>query len=266
MAQTSLTPFVVRRNAGEISAVVLRIWVFWRSFYDVPMTRRRSTTSHLDVGGTRAEVTYKQVRHLRLRVLPTGDVKVSVPYGVPESAVRDFLRSRSAWVAQAREQMLRAHPPEEPLRDGARVLLWGAWVEVRVQVAQRAGARMADGKLTLLGPDEAARRRGLESLYRRELHGALPALFTAWEPLVGRRHKSLRIRRMTSRWGTCNQRTAAITLNTSLAQHHPSALEYVLVHELVHLMVRGHGPEFYAAMDRLLPDWKQRRAALRGGG
>lgn len=228
------------------------------------MASRRSQTSLLQVGSVRAEVTYKHIKNLRLRVVPPdGVVKVSVPFGVPQRTVEEFVRGHEAWLAKAREQVRTANPPKEPLRNGGRARLWGRWHEVRVEEGARAGARLDGGLIVVRGPDEEAHRRGLENLYRRELQAAVPALFEQYEPLVGRRHSSLKLRRMTSRWGTCNTRTAAITLNTALAEHPPEALEYVVVHELAHLIERGHGPRFHAAMDALLPDWRQRRTALR---
>ena len=229
------------------------------------MTRRRTQTSLLQVGSVRAEVTYKQVKNLRLRVVPPdGVVKVSVPFGVPEAQVEEFVRSHEQWLAKAREQVRLANPLREPLHNGGRARLWGRWLEVRVEDATRAGARLDGDVVVVSGPDEAAHRRGLENLYRREMQAALPALFSRYEPLVGRRHEQLKLRRMTSRWGTCNNRTASITLNTALAEHPPEALEYVVVHELAHLIERGHGQRFHALMDRLLPQWRQRRKALRG--
>ena len=69
---------------------------------------------------------------------------------------------------------------------------------------------------------------------------------------------------MTSRWGTCKTSTAVITLNLALAERPIAALEYVLVHELTHLHERGHGPRFHHLMDTYLPDWRSRRASLRG--
>lgn len=232
----------------------------------IRMTRRRNQISHLSIGDVRAEVTYKHIKNLRLRVVPPdGEVKVSVPFGVPEATVVEFLRSREAWLLKAREEVTRAHPPAELLADGSRIRLWGEWRDVRVSAASRAGARLEGDVVALSGPDQAAWERALENLYRRELLAALPELFARYEPLVGREHASVKLRRMTSRWGTCNHRTAAITINTALAERPPWALEYVVVHELMHLIVRGHGPAFYAGMDRLLADWKRRRRALRVG-
>ncbi|MBB1484811.1 M48 family metallopeptidase [Tessaracoccus sp. MC1865] len=229
------------------------------------MTPRRPHASLLQVGSVSAEVTYKPIKSLRMRVVPPdGVVKISVPLGLAEETVTEFVRSHERWLLKARQQVRLAHPPEEPLTDGGRARLWGRWHEVRTGESAKAGARLEDGVLVLSGPDEDARRRGLENLYRRELRAALPGLFALWEPQVGRRHATVKLRRMTSRWGTCNVRTAAITFNTALAEHPPTALEYVVVHELMHLIERGHGPRFVAGMDRLLPEWRQRRKALKG--
>lgn len=229
------------------------------------MTKRRQQVSLLQVGSVRAEVTYKQVKNLRMRVVPPdGDIKVSVPWGVPVETVTEFIRRHEQWLAHTRNRVRLASPISEPLIDGGRARLWGHWHEVQIEAAARAGAGLRDGRLILSGPDEPAHRRGLENLYRRELSKALPGLFALWEPRVGREHAALKLRRMTTRWGTCNTQTAAITLNTALAEQPPEALEYVVVHELMHLIERGHGPRFAAGMDALLPDWRERRRALQG--
>lgn len=223
-----------------------------------------STSYLLTHGGYRVEVTYKNIRNLRLRVLAGGRVVVSVPVGVPERELRRFLDENHAWILQAQQRMRMATPPPEQLTDGGRVQLWGQWREVVVADGARGSAREVGGRIVVTGADEEARARGVEALYRRELQARLPELRDVWEERVGRRAAGLRFRRMTSRWGSCNTRTAMITLNTALAKRDPAALEYVLVHELVHLHERGHGPRFTAWMDALLPDWRARRAAMRG--
>lgn len=229
-----------------------------------PMSRKPPPSSLLRVAGIEAEVTYKAIRTLRLRVLPpSGRVAVSVPEGVPEETVRAFVEGHREWIARAQTKVRMAAPSVEPLVDGARARLWGAWHEVRTCETARASARLEGSTLVLAGPGEEAWRRSLEGLYRREMEAELPALIAEWEPRVGRSASSFRLRRMTTRWGSCNTRTGAITLNLALAEHPRTALEYVLVHELVHLHERGHGPRFVAWMDLLLADWKVRRRALR---
>lgn len=232
------------------------------------MPRRNAPTEVLRVGDVVAEVTYKSIKNLRLRVLPPdGRVAVSVPHGVPEETVSRFVRGHLDWIARAKAHVTTSTPSTAPLADGVEVNLWGRSYEARVSTAARASAELTGAEaLWLRGPDADGLRRGLEALYKEQIHAALETLRPEWEEKVGRRASAIRLRRMTTRWGTCNTKTAAITLNVALAEHPPSALEYVLVHELVHLHERGHGPAFTGRMDRLLPDWRIRRRALRGQG
>jgi len=99
---------------------------------------------------------------------------------------------------------------------------------------------------------------------RRTLKHAAPPLVEYWAQVMGVPVPDLTIRRMTTRWGTCNTATKRVTLNLELARRDPSLLEYVIVHELAHLIERGHNARFYAVMDAHLPDWKHRRRTLNG--
>lgn len=215
--------------------------------------------------GHAVEVTYKPIRSLRLRVVPPdGRLRASVPAQFDESVVRRFIDDNLAWIATAQQKVRMRAPLVEPLVDGGRAKLWGEWRELRVAEADRASARVQGGQIALSGPDDEGLRRALDNLYRRELHSVLPALRRIWEPRIGTSASSLKLRRMTSRWGTCNTRSGAITLNVALAEWPVESLEYVLVHELVHLWEASHGPRFTARMDEYLPGWRQRRAALKG--
>jgi hypothetical protein len=91
----------------------------------------------------------------------------------------------------------------------------------------------------------------------------VPPLVEAWEPILGVHAQNLVYRNMKSRWGSCQPATGRICINTRLALYPPECLEYVVVHELCHLLVSGHGPEFHALMTSVMPDWKARRARLR---
>lgn len=90
-----------------------------------------------------------------------------------------------------------------------------------------------------------------------------PALIEKWEDVLNVRSKKLVYRNMKSRWGSCQPSTGRICLNTRLALYPPECLEYVVVHELCHLRIRGHGNDFHLLMDTVMPDWKSRRAKLR---
>ena len=99
--------------------------------------------------------------------------------------------------------------------------------------------------------------------WRKVVEAFVPVLVEQWEPILGVKAGQLAYRKMKSRWGSCQPSTGRICINVALALYPPECLEYVVVHELCHLLVPGHGPGFHAIMDRVMPDWKQRRAKLR---
>lgn len=127
-----------------------------------------------------------------------------------------------------------------------------AWIASRMaQAAQTPMARAAQAT-----PEEVA-------AWRETVSACVPALVAAWEPIMGVKAGKLAYRNMTSRWGSCQPSTGRICINVRLALYPPECLEYVVVHELCHLLERGHGSRFHQLMDAFMPDWKQRRAKLR---
>ena len=127
-----------------------------------------------------------------------------------------------------------------------------AWIASHMaQAAQTPMARAAQAT-----PEEVAQ-------WREAISACVPALVAAWEPIMGVKAGKLAYRNMTSRWGSCQPATGRICINVRLALYPPECLEYVVVHELCHLLERGHGPRFHQLMDAFMPDWKQRRAKLR---
>lgn len=126
------------------------------------------------------------------------------------------------------------------------------WIERQ----RRAVAASPRAQAAAASPEEVAQ-------WRAVVETCVPALIEAWEPIMGVRAGKVAYRNMTSRWGSCQPATGRICINVRLALYPPECLEYVVVHELCHLIERGHGPRFQAAMDRFMPDWRARRAKLR---
>lgn len=104
----------------------------------------------------------------------------------------------------------------------------------------------------------------LESHHREQLRLLIPPLIATWAPRLGVQVAEWGIRAMKTRWGSCNVRARRIWLNLELIRHRPECLEYVVVHELAHLLEKGHNARFYAVLDDHLPRWRELRAVLNG--
>lgn len=126
------------------------------------------------------------------------------------------------------------------------------WIEKQQRTQQRSLGRTVDEQT----PAEVAE-------YKRQVMEKTPPLIAKWEAILGVKAQKLAYRNMTSRWGSCNPQTGRICINVQLARFPDECLEYIVVHELCHLIERGHGPRFKALMTQNLPDWQSRRNKLR---
>ena len=216
-------------------------------------------------------VTRKRVSRVNLRVRRDGSVVVSAPARVPLAQIRAFVESREDWVRSARSQALarqaaRAHS----LQAGGTTRLLGRTLALSVEKALPSGsaphATCADGAVVAhVGAADAGPASvdlALQSLWRSTLDDLLPPLLERYEHLMGVRCTGIRLRRMTSRWGSCNVRTGRVTLNLELACHPASSVESVVAHELCHLLEPSHNERFHALMDGFCPWWREARAEL----
>ena len=217
--------------------------------------------------GIPAQICYKNIKNLYLRVRD-GYIELSVPQWTAQRDIENFVRRRRAWIDERlRLLRVRAEKPVPLYADGERIRLWGQEYPI-VCVPLTCGksyAEHADGMIVLHAAQTAdvnVRHAAIEALYRAELAAAIEREAPACETVVGKHAASWRIRAMKTRWGSCNVRTAAITLNLQLAQYDVRALRYVITHELTHLWVRGHDARFYARMDKYFPNWQNVRREL----
>jgi hypothetical protein len=211
---------------------------------------------------------YKDIKNLHIGVYPpSGRVRVSAPRHLTEDRVRLAVIQRLTWIKQQQQQFQYAErQTEREMVSGESHYVWGR--RRRLTVIQRPGRAHVevDGRRLLLyvspGTDTATRVKVLERWQREELRRAIPPLIGRWEKEIGRQVTFWGIRRMKTMWGSCNRETARIWLNLELAKKDLVCLEYVVVHELAHLLERGHGERFTSLMDSLLPDWRTRRETL----
>lgn len=227
----------------------------------------------MTVGEFRVEVVYKPIKHAYLRVdRTTGRVRVSAPLRMAEREVRQLAESRLGWIRRQHQRLVQRGDCGEPaFVSGETHYLQGRPYSLRVvQHPGRPSVRVVDERTVELRvrPDAPLpeRRAALERWYRQHLRDVLPGLVRAWAPVMGVSVAEWRIKRMKTRWGSCNIRDRRIWLNLALARKPAECLEYVLVHEMTHLLERGHNARFYRLMDGFLPDWRTQRDRLNQAG
>lgn len=231
----------------------------------------RTRSDSLDVQGIPVAVARKRIKHVYVTVSrETGAVRVSAPARADDRLVRSVVESKLGWIRKKREEAA-ARPPaaEQRLASGEIHWLWGRPHRLSVAEATgRPGVRIEppDRIAMRVRPDSTVQQRRdlLEGLYRDSMRSRIPDAIARWEPAVGRVVANWGVRKMKTRWGSCNPATRRISLSLELAKRPPGCLEYVIVHELAHLVEANHGPGFYALLDRLMPEWRAHRDALNG--
>ena len=229
---------------------------------------------NVELGGQTILVQRRAVRTLRVSVHPPlGELRVVAPLRMSQKAVREFLQGKLAWIQKHQSQIQSAasrEPAAAAYVDGEALPFLGRSLrlQVRTQGSVSRG-RLLEGDVLLLtvpaGASRAKREQAVFAWYRRALKQEALALFPRWEQALGVQASGLVIRRMTSRWGSCNTRERRICLNLELARRSPACLEYIVVHELAHLREGRHGARFKAILDRHLPAWRALRKELNAG-
>jgi predicted metal-dependent hydrolase len=224
----------------------------------------------MTVGGISVQVFRKPIKNLHLSVCPPeGHVRVAVPLHVTDDNVRLAVISRLKWIKQ-QQASFKTQP-----RQSAREMVTGEshyffGKRYRLEVIERRGRHevVIKNNSTLqlfVNPGTSALHRALvlNQWYRQQLKTRIPELLSRWEPVIGKQASDWGIKKMKTKWGSCNISQNRIWLNLELAKKPINCLEYVLVHELIHLLERNHGEQFKAYMNKFLPKWQQCREILR---
>ena len=219
----------------------------------------------LTIGAYTVRVTRKRIKNLYLRVQPLEGVCVSAPMRTTDAEISRFVLSRADWITQ-QEQKHAGNVPRG-YHDGDALPYFGKTLTLRLyHRTGRMHIRLNGDALELYirqDAGEAARKKAVDAWYRAELYEAAGAMLPGVERTLGKRAGELKVRDMKTRWGTCNIKTALITINLRLAEKPAECLRYVLTHELCHLYEAGHGERFWKRMDVYYPDWKRVRKLLK---
>jgi hypothetical protein len=223
----------------------------------------------ITVGELVVDVVRKDIKNLHLAVYPPeGRVRVAAPLLVDDEAVRLAVISKLPWIkrqqAEFRSQE-RLSAREYVSRESH--YYWGDRYLLNV-ITRDAPPEVVVRNLTTLdlyvrpGSDTAKRERVMQAWYRRQLKAAIPPLIAKWEPQLGVEVADWRVKRMKTRWGTCTVEARRIWLNLELVKKPPQCLDYIVLHEMLHLLERHHNARFVAYMDEFMPQWRLRRDEL----
>lgn len=216
-----------------------------------------------------AEVEWKEIKNVHLTIYPPdARVHVSAPVNMTEESIRLFLITKLPWIKQRVSQVL------EQNRQSPRTYVSGEnhyfkGRRYRLKVVNHTAA----AKVELQGNEfivmyvrekatETRRAEVLKEWYRAEFKAILPSLVTKWEAILGVKANKWDVKQMKTLWGSCNHRTRNIIFNLELIKKPLHCIEYIVVHELLHIKVRLHNEEYTALLNRHFPNWKQLKDEL----
>jgi len=227
------------------------------------------------LGTITVEVEYRAVKLMRLTVHPPdGRVIIAAPLGTALESIKRFAASKVEWIekhrARFRNNAAAANPgTHETLKNHSTVYVWG--VPHELLIVQREGNAkivVEDGRMTMyirpLCP-AAKKQEVFDKWYRRALKEAAESLIEKWTVIIGVEVKKLYVRKMKSHWGSCNYQRQTLRLNSELAKRNPEYLEYVVIHEILHIIEKGHNRNFYRLMNQYMPAWKAVRKKMNAG-
>jgi predicted metal-dependent hydrolase len=222
----------------------------------------------IQIGDITASLFFKDIRNVHLSVHPpAGRVTISAPVRMSVDTIRIFAISRLPWIRKQRRKLQEQEreTPREYL-DRESHYVWGKRYLLKIlESDQPTAIELGHSRLVLNvrpGTDRVRKRELLEDWYREQVRQAVPALLSAWERKIGVEVQKVYVRRMKTRWGSCNNRARSIRLNTDLAKKPPECLEYLVVHEMIHILEPTHSARFIELMDRFMPKWRMHRDVL----
>lgn len=222
----------------------------------------------IEFGDIVVTMSRKDVKHVHLSVHPpNGRVSLVAPIGTRPEVARAYAISKLGWI-RAQQEKFRAQARETPRKFVEREshYLWGRrYLLSVVQADAKPSVRISHRRITLTvrpGSNRAKREEVLHAWHRALLHETLPPLIEKWEAKLGVQVCGYYLQRMKTKWGSCNHRAGNIRLNTELVKKPRDLVEYVVVHEMAHLIEATHGERFIALLDKHFPAWREARAEL----
>ena len=222
----------------------------------------------INLGDISVKVVKRDIKNIHLSVYPpTGAVRISAPLRMKSDTIRVFAISKLGWIKKQQEKLKKQdrEAPRDYL-DRESHYLWGERYLLKiVEEDAPPWVELKHKKILLYIRPEANQEKKeamLDEWYREKLKEAIPPLIAKWEKLIKVKVNRFYVRRMKTKWGSCNSSAKSIRINTELVKKLPDCLEYIVVHEMAHLRERTHNKRFIALMNSLMPKWEFYREML----
>ncbi len=221
----------------------------------------------LNISGIPVEVYRKNIKNVHLHVKPPdGAVSVTAPMTMSDGALERLVLSKIDWIKKQTARF-EGRPPQAKREyvSGETLDVWGRQYRLAVEYGSRNSLVLSGDKALLTvrkGSSAAQREAYVREWYRGQLKAETERALPAWEKTTGLRASGWQTKNMKTRWGTCNTQTKKIWLNLQLAKKPPECLEYVILHELMHLIEKKHSRRFAGLMDHYMPMWREVKATL----
>jgi predicted metal-dependent hydrolase len=212
------------------------------------------------------DVVRKGIKNFYVRIYPDGRVRVTSSIFTTDAFIRKYLTKKMPWIQRKLEQFAKL-PKHSPIQMQAGEVHYFLGEPYRLEIRESSCTieRDEETRCLYMRPEKTSQLKEiLDDWYKSELIALIPPLLEKWEKILAVKTYGWSVKKMRSRWGSCNIQKKRISLNLELVKKPISCLEYVLVHELVHLHERHHNKRFYSLMDKFLPDWRVRDKELLG--
>jgi predicted metal-dependent hydrolase len=225
-------------------------------------------SSVIELGDITISMAFKAIKNVHLTVLPPdGKVTLVAPLGTRPEVARAYAITKLQWIRQ-QQAMLNAQAREAPRQFVEREShhVWGRrYLMTVVEAEVKPHVKLDHKRITLSvrpGHDAAKRLEVMHEWHKSLLHALVPKLIAKWEPILGVKVSGYFLQRMKTKWGSCNHHAGNIRLNTELVKKPKDLVEYVVVHEMAHLLEPTHSERFVALLDHHWPHWRECRAEL----
>jgi predicted metal-dependent hydrolase len=221
----------------------------------------------LVISGIPVDVCKKNIKNMHLYVKPPdGKVTVSAPLSMSNETIERFARTKIGWIKkQIGKFETQLRHSEREYVSGETLYVWGKQYYLQTEYGKKNSLVLSGDKAILTVRKEstvAQRESFVREWYRKRLKDEIARLLPKWERITGLKCKSWQTKYMTTRWGTCNPKTQKIWLNLQLAKKTPECIEYVILHELIHLIEKHHNERFVSLMDKYMPMWREIKSTL----